>query len=387
MREFFFFFFKQKTAYEMLRSLVGSEMCIRDRYQRRVRGKVDTAQMVVARRSVNRYRPQQHAQSYKYHVAAIALACGLWLARWSSTLEPKWTSTVPNEGQRGLRVLVTGASSGIGEHLAYEWAARNASLLLVARRGALLEQVAQAAIARGATQVHIHSADFSERGAAKQVMERCAELLGGVDVLQSNHAWLHQTDWVTAGEMATLERMIQVSFTSHAALATAALPYLMKVRGRIVVSSSAAGETAVHAQASYSGAKHALHGFFESFQQDLAWHSTNVSITMAVIGRVETAGSANMLGKSHKFVPTVTAEGAAAAIVSAALSRESQVRYPWGQVTMNWWFASMMPRIHGALVTLCAQSHPCTNTHEMLLPVKCFSPLWDLVVTGSCTGR
>eukprot|EP00658_Telonema_sp_P-2_P065806 TRINITY_DN54973_c0_g1_i1.p1 TRINITY_DN54973_c0_g1~~TRINITY_DN54973_c0_g1_i1.p1 ORF type:complete len:192 (+),score=48.97 TRINITY_DN54973_c0_g1_i1:86-661(+) len=37
----FFFFFKQKTAYEMLRSLVGSEMCIRDRYQRRVRGTVD----------------------------------------------------------------------------------------------------------------------------------------------------------------------------------------------------------------------------------------------------------------------------------------------------------------------------------------------------------
>eukprot|EP00658_Telonema_sp_P-2_P049388 TRINITY_DN3755_c0_g1_i1.p1 TRINITY_DN3755_c0_g1~~TRINITY_DN3755_c0_g1_i1.p1 ORF type:complete len:232 (+),score=53.75 TRINITY_DN3755_c0_g1_i1:90-785(+) len=36
---FFFFFFKQKTAYEMLRSLVGSEMCIRDRYQRRVRGR------------------------------------------------------------------------------------------------------------------------------------------------------------------------------------------------------------------------------------------------------------------------------------------------------------------------------------------------------------
>eukprot|EP00658_Telonema_sp_P-2_P050832 TRINITY_DN38866_c0_g1_i1.p1 TRINITY_DN38866_c0_g1~~TRINITY_DN38866_c0_g1_i1.p1 ORF type:complete len:201 (+),score=34.57 TRINITY_DN38866_c0_g1_i1:36-638(+) len=34
-----FFFFKQKTAYEMLRSLVGSEMCIRDRYQRRVRGR------------------------------------------------------------------------------------------------------------------------------------------------------------------------------------------------------------------------------------------------------------------------------------------------------------------------------------------------------------
>eukprot|EP00658_Telonema_sp_P-2_P004396 TRINITY_DN11645_c0_g1_i15.p1 TRINITY_DN11645_c0_g1~~TRINITY_DN11645_c0_g1_i15.p1 ORF type:complete len:585 (+),score=135.33 TRINITY_DN11645_c0_g1_i15:101-1855(+) len=39
---FFFFFFKQKTAYEMLRSLVGSEMCIRDRYQRRVRGTAGT---------------------------------------------------------------------------------------------------------------------------------------------------------------------------------------------------------------------------------------------------------------------------------------------------------------------------------------------------------
>eukprot|EP00658_Telonema_sp_P-2_P068892 TRINITY_DN578_c0_g1_i5.p1 TRINITY_DN578_c0_g1~~TRINITY_DN578_c0_g1_i5.p1 ORF type:complete len:404 (+),score=72.73 TRINITY_DN578_c0_g1_i5:67-1278(+) len=54
---FFFFFFKQKTAYEMLRSLVGSEMCIRDRYQRRVRGTKgpfahmadqDAAQMIIS---------------------------------------------------------------------------------------------------------------------------------------------------------------------------------------------------------------------------------------------------------------------------------------------------------------------------------------------------
>eukprot|EP00658_Telonema_sp_P-2_P036157 TRINITY_DN26207_c0_g1_i1.p1 TRINITY_DN26207_c0_g1~~TRINITY_DN26207_c0_g1_i1.p1 ORF type:complete len:175 (+),score=52.35 TRINITY_DN26207_c0_g1_i1:97-621(+) len=43
---FFFFFFKQKTAYEMLRSLVGSEMCIRDRYQRRVRGSPYLSPMV-----------------------------------------------------------------------------------------------------------------------------------------------------------------------------------------------------------------------------------------------------------------------------------------------------------------------------------------------------
>eukprot|EP00658_Telonema_sp_P-2_P022867 TRINITY_DN19160_c0_g1_i5.p1 TRINITY_DN19160_c0_g1~~TRINITY_DN19160_c0_g1_i5.p1 ORF type:complete len:552 (+),score=172.95 TRINITY_DN19160_c0_g1_i5:97-1752(+) len=42
---FIFFFFKQKTAYEMLRSLVGSEMCIRDRYQRRVRGSSEASAM------------------------------------------------------------------------------------------------------------------------------------------------------------------------------------------------------------------------------------------------------------------------------------------------------------------------------------------------------
>eukprot|EP00831_Metopus_contortus_P062587 TRINITY_DN54759_c0_g1_i1.p1 TRINITY_DN54759_c0_g1~~TRINITY_DN54759_c0_g1_i1.p1 ORF type:complete len:118 (-),score=53.04 TRINITY_DN54759_c0_g1_i1:93-446(-) len=38
----YFFFFKQKTAYEMQRGLVGSEMCIRDRYQRRVHGPEDS---------------------------------------------------------------------------------------------------------------------------------------------------------------------------------------------------------------------------------------------------------------------------------------------------------------------------------------------------------
>eukprot|EP00831_Metopus_contortus_P059965 TRINITY_DN5190_c0_g1_i15.p2 TRINITY_DN5190_c0_g1~~TRINITY_DN5190_c0_g1_i15.p2 ORF type:complete len:106 (-),score=37.43 TRINITY_DN5190_c0_g1_i15:431-748(-) len=44
---FFFFFFKQKTAYEMQRGLVGSEMCIRDRYQRRVHGILNIMTMEV----------------------------------------------------------------------------------------------------------------------------------------------------------------------------------------------------------------------------------------------------------------------------------------------------------------------------------------------------
>eukprot|EP00831_Metopus_contortus_P001674 TRINITY_DN10601_c0_g1_i2.p1 TRINITY_DN10601_c0_g1~~TRINITY_DN10601_c0_g1_i2.p1 ORF type:complete len:208 (+),score=58.51 TRINITY_DN10601_c0_g1_i2:127-750(+) len=45
----FFFFFKQKTAYEMQRGLVGSEMCIRDRYQRRVHGSIVKRTLKVSR--------------------------------------------------------------------------------------------------------------------------------------------------------------------------------------------------------------------------------------------------------------------------------------------------------------------------------------------------
>eukprot|EP00658_Telonema_sp_P-2_P049952 TRINITY_DN3801_c0_g1_i1.p2 TRINITY_DN3801_c0_g1~~TRINITY_DN3801_c0_g1_i1.p2 ORF type:complete len:139 (+),score=35.25 TRINITY_DN3801_c0_g1_i1:110-526(+) len=80
----FFFFFKQKTAYEMLRSLVGSEMCIRDRYQRRVR----ELQREVA------WRQNRHRVWFD----------GCVLSRISRTMASKWYNTIAQGSNQSLRV-------------------------------------------------------------------------------------------------------------------------------------------------------------------------------------------------------------------------------------------------------------------------------------------
>eukprot|EP00656_Telonema_subtile_P022786 TRINITY_DN24016_c0_g1_i2.p1 TRINITY_DN24016_c0_g1~~TRINITY_DN24016_c0_g1_i2.p1 ORF type:complete len:331 (+),score=59.80 TRINITY_DN24016_c0_g1_i2:99-1091(+) len=308
-------------------------------------------------------------------VLAVILGAGVNY-RFGSVLDLLWSK---DEDATRLRVVVSGASSGIGEQIVYRWASRNASLLIVARRASLLQAVAQQALQLGATEVHTIVADFSTVEASKHVVDSASRLLGGMDVLHLNHAHLSRRDWVTESSLEELGTMLRVSFTSFVEVATLALPMLQLSGGRIVVSSSAAGETAVQGQSSYSAAKHALHGFFKSFQQDLTWHHANVSVTIAVIGRVETEGSAAMLGSQHYFVPTVAATTVAAAIVDGGVARKAELLLPWSQIWLNRWFARIAPRIHAAIVILSAQSDPCTNTYEVYLPFKCWDKIASLV--------
>src|SRR5438876_1785 len=84
------------------------------------------------------------------------------------------------------RVLLTGASSGIGRQLAKELAQRGARLALIARRTNLLEDLAaEITAARAAVPVLI-PADLSERGSARAVAERAVVELGGIDTVINN---------------------------------------------------------------------------------------------------------------------------------------------------------------------------------------------------------
>eukprot|EP00825_Cyclidium_porcatum_P036351 TRINITY_DN3834_c0_g1_i1.p2 TRINITY_DN3834_c0_g1~~TRINITY_DN3834_c0_g1_i1.p2 ORF type:complete len:206 (-),score=12.79 TRINITY_DN3834_c0_g1_i1:122-739(-) len=61
----FFFFFKQKTAYEIMPSLVGSEMCIRDRYQRRVHGIAPRIVKNFVWVGIGKYKPEEFKTWFK----------------------------------------------------------------------------------------------------------------------------------------------------------------------------------------------------------------------------------------------------------------------------------------------------------------------------------
>src|SRR5437016_4325118 len=91
--------------------------------------------------------------------------------------------TLPDHLQR---VLVTGASSGIGRALALELAARGARLVIAARRKAELAQVAEEIASRGGARASVVVADLAQPGAAAELAATAVSRLGGVDVLVNN---------------------------------------------------------------------------------------------------------------------------------------------------------------------------------------------------------
>ena len=94
----------------------------------------------------------------------------------------------PSEPVVGLRVVVSGASSGIGEELAYTWARLNASLVLCARRQRALDEVSRRAVALGAARVMTVASDLGGPGAGQRLVKRAHEWLGGIDVRCARHA-------------------------------------------------------------------------------------------------------------------------------------------------------------------------------------------------------
>ncbi|XP_024973448.1 11-beta-hydroxysteroid dehydrogenase-like 4A isoform X2 [Cynara cardunculus var. scolymus] len=149
--------------------------------------------------------------------------------------------SVFREKLAGKVVLITGASSGIGEHLAYEYAKHGASLVLIARREELLATVARKAMELGSPDAVVIKADVSKLLDCKRFVDEAIKHFGKVDCLINNAG---------TGIVGLFEE--QICITDHASIMDInfwgsvnathfALPYLKKSKGRIVVIGSCGG--------------------------------------------------------------------------------------------------------------------------------------------------
>ena len=234
-------------------------------------------------------------------------------------------------------VLLCGASSGIGEELAYQFAAHGAKLVLVARRQAKLEQVRTEILERGtpAENVMIISFDFSNVARSKEVIDQTLDKFGGLDYLVSNHgivdlsgpflAQPHNQDYI--------EKMFRVNLFSHIELAVHALPHIEKRDGHMFFTSSMNGELPWYRSASYASTKHAMNGFFYSLQQELRARESNVSLTIGAVGWVLTKETAQLLAENGLENPyperqTGKVEDCARAMMEAYVTRPETMTYP-----------------------------------------------------------
>lgn len=185
----------------------------------------------------------------------------------------------------GARVLLTGASAGIGAALAPLLATRGAVLALCGRDGTKLDAVADGCRNAGA-EVTTHLVDLADPEAAARLALEVDQVLGGVDVLVNNAGapMRRRVQQLTVDE---LRRTMAVNFESPVRMTMAVLPgMLARDRGTVVNVSSFGGRAAIPAEAAYCASKYALCGWSESMAMDL-WH-TGVAVRLIVPGAIDT---------------------------------------------------------------------------------------------------
>ena len=161
-------------------------------------------------------------------------------------------------------IVITGASSGIGEAMAREYAARGARVVLGARSAAKLERLTDE-IRRAGGAAAWCAADIVRPEECEALVETAVREFGGIDVLVCN-AGISMRALFDDVDLAVLHRLMDVNFWGTVNCCKYALPYLQQSRGSVVGVSSVAGLHGLPGRTGYSASKYAMTGFLETLR-------------------------------------------------------------------------------------------------------------------------
>ena len=186
----------------------------------------------------------------------------------------------------GKRVLVTGASSGIGEALAKGFAARGATVGICARREDRLATVVKE-LQRSAPDSKAWPIDLADLDAIDGFAARVLAELGGLDVLVNN-AGIPKRRTVMTLTWHDVEQLNRINYLSPVKLTLALLPALIEARGEIINISSVAARLSPPAEAAYAATKAAITAWSESMVVDLGSAGIDVKVHVVNPGVIDT---------------------------------------------------------------------------------------------------
>ena len=187
-------------------------------------------------------------------------------------------------------IWLTGASSGIGEQLAYQLATKGAKLILSARRLAELERVKKAC---NSEKVETLSIDLEDSFALQQKAKEAETFFGPIDIL-INNGGISQRDTILNTSLDVDRRLMEVNYFGSIALSKSLLPGMVdRKKGHHVVVTSTVGIINTPYRSGYGASKHALHGFYDVLRAE--HHDDNIKVTIVLPGYIKTDISLNAL--------------------------------------------------------------------------------------------
>ncbi len=237
----------------------------------------------------------------------------------------KWTSL------DGTRVLITGASSGIGRSTAMAMAGQGARIVLVARREQKLREVASAIEARGGASPIVLAADLAQPGAAGAVAAQAEQAWGGIDILINNAGMSIIGAQHVVGDDVLARSLFEANYWSPLALIKALAPGMRQRRlGYLVNVTSTLQAVPIPLLGYYSASKAALARSTQALRHEL--RGSGVRVMEVIPGGTDTPTrhQDQMLPVRRKLpaMPLVSPQSTAEAIVRGIAKGAQRIVHP-----------------------------------------------------------
>lgn len=244
---------------------------------------------------------------------------------------------------QGARLLITGASSGIGRALAEKAVTGGARVALVSRSADKLAEL-ERSLPRGADVLPI-VADITKEEDRARLLKTAAERFDGLDVL-INNAGVASFGHFSTGTEEVLRQIMETNFFAPAELIRSAIPILTAGKQPAIVNvSSMTGRRGMPAWSEYSASKYALCGLTEALRGEMA--RFDIDVLLIVPGLTKSGLHQNMLRNEGRmkieFDKGQPPEKVADTILKA-------LRYNWTETVVGWearwilWFNRYLPR-------------------------------------------
>lgn len=239
-------------------------------------------------------------------------------------------------------VVITGASSGIGEAAAEQFAKKGANLVLVARRKEKLDQV-EKNLSKYSVKILICVCDVSDKDQVKQMADKTIETFSKIDILVNNAGFVIYGK-VKELSIEDIESQMKTNYFGTIYCTKSFLPHFLKQNfGHIVNVASVGASFGVPGIASYCATKYAMLGFSEGLHHEL--HDTGVGVTVVSPIMVRTSLFDHPSFKNftkHATGISLSSETVANAIIKASNSSRLEIVVP-SFVRIGIWFKQTFP--------------------------------------------
>lgn len=196
-------------------------------------------------------------------------------------------------------IWITGASSGIGEALCFEYAEQGCNLIVSARREEKLKELKER-LTQFDVEVIVQSLDIADTTSHQKIVDEVIVKVGRIDEVLHN-AGISQRAFAIETDLEVDRKIMDVNYFGTISLTKALLPHFIEKKGgKIGVTTSVTGMYSSPYRTAYAASKHALHGFFDGLRAEHV--QDNIQVTLICPGFVRTNIANNALtGKGEKL--------------------------------------------------------------------------------------